>query len=440
MLFYNYIRIICTMKNHLTLNPVKKIQGELNLPGSKSISNRVLLLSALSSGKTILKNLLYSDDIKCMLDALSRLGISIQVDQKKSECIIQGNAGPLFCKKKITLFLGNAGTAMRPLLAVLSLKKNKVILTGDKRMQERPIHHLVDSLRQGGADINYLSKDKFPPLYVKGGFIGGKIIVDGTISSQFLSSLLIAAPLAKINTEITIQGKLVSKPYINLTISLMKIFGIKIKISNDFNFFYISGNQMYTSPKKYFIESDISSATYFLAAAAIKGSYIKINGIKKNSIQGDIDFLRILKKIGVSITWEKNSVICKKKQLLGITIDCNHIPDAAMTLAMIGLFSNEYIHIKNIYNWRVKETDRLHAMTTELRKIGANVQEGNDFIIVHPVKKFLHAKINTYNDHRIAMCFSLISLSGVPVTLLNPTCVNKTFPSFFKKFYSICHF
>ncbi|VFP79210.1 3-phosphoshikimate 1-carboxyvinyltransferase [Buchnera aphidicola] len=428
------------MQKSLTLKSIKYVNGELNLPGSKSISNRVLLLSALSTGNTILKNLLYSDDVNHMLNALLKLGISFFLNKDKSICKIKGISGPLFSKKKITLFLGNAGTATRPLLAVLSLKKNKIILTGDDRMKERPIFHLVDSLQKGGANISYLNKKEYLPVYIKGGFSGGEITVNGTVSSQFLSSLLIAAPLAQLDTKIVVEGGLVSKPYIDLTINLMRKFGIIVDILDNYKYFYIKGNQKYISPGEYFIESDVSSATYFLAAAAIKGGSVKINGIKKDSIQGDIDFVSVLKKMGASIIWNENSLICMKNNLFGITIDCNHIPDAAMTIAMLGLFSNTFVHIKNIYNWRVKETDRLYAMTTELKKIGANVQEGSDFIIIHPVKKFLHATINTYNDHRIAMCFSLVALSGVPVTLLNPTCVNKTFPLFFEKFYSICHY
>ncbi|VFP83689.1 3-phosphoshikimate 1-carboxyvinyltransferase [Buchnera aphidicola] len=428
------------MQNSITLKPVNYINGELNLPGSKSISNRVLLLSALSSGQTVIKNLLYSDDVKYMLNALSQLGIKYHLNKNKMECIIQGVSGSLYVKKKITLYLGNAGTAMRPLLAALSLKNNQIILTGDTRMQERPISHLVESLRLGGAIIDYTNKIGYPPLYIQGGFKGGEITVDGTISSQFLSSLLMLAPLAELDTTIIIKDILVSQPYINLTIKLMENFGITVKISDNYKYFYIKGNQKYISPKDYLVESDISSSTYFLAAAAIKGGHVKINNIKKNSIQGDIAFINVLERMGATIIWKGNSLICKRNNLFGITMDCNHIPDAAMTIAMLGLFSDQLVYIKNIYNWRVKETDRLYAMTTELRKIGANVQEGKDFIVIHPVKKFLHATIDTYNDHRIAMCFSLIALSGVPVTLLNPTCVNKTFPSFFEKFHSICQY
>lgn len=428
------------MQKQITLEPIKYVSGTIDLPGSKSISNRILLISAMSNGITKIKNLLYSDDVQHMLNALKKLGISYILNKHKKNCIIKGIGQALFSNQKKKLFLGNAGTAMRPLLAALSLKKNNIILTGNDRMQERPIHHLVDALRQGGAKIKYLKNKEFPPVLIKGGFNGGSITINGTISSQFLSSLLIIAPLAISNTYITVNGDLVSKPYIDLTIHLMKIFGIKIDVESNYKYFKIISNQKYISPKSYNIESDLSSATYFLAAAAIKGGEIKIFNIKKNSIQGDIYFINILEKMGAIIQWEKDYIICKKNNLNGIEIDCNHIPDAAMTIAMLGLFSKTSVYIKNIYNWRVKETDRLYAMATELRKVGAIVTEGNDFIIVSAPKKFLHAVINTYNDHRIAMCFSLVALSGTPVTLLNPSCTNKTFPQYFQKFCSICKY
>ncbi|AEH39786.1 3-phosphoshikimate 1-carboxyvinyltransferase [Buchnera aphidicola (Cinara tujafilina)] len=416
-------------QNQITLKPIKYISGNItNLPGSKSISNRVLLLSALCTGDTTLLNLLSSDDVKYMLHALKALKVKYIIDGNK--CIIHGSGQTLFCNQKLKLFLGNAGTAMRPLLAALSLYNNNVILDGEKRMQERPINHLVDALRQGGATITYLKNINFPPVLVKGGFVGGSIIIEGTISSQFLSSLLMMAPLATNNTYITVKGALVSIPYITLTINLMKIFGITIKTCSKYRHFEITGNQNYVTPGLYYIENDTSSATYFLAAAAIKGGEVKIKGIKRDSIQGDVKFSEVLSTIGANIIWNNNSIICRKGNLKGIEIDCNHIPDAAMTLAMIGLFSNQPVYIKNIYNWRVKETDRLQAMTKELKKVGGVIEEGRDYIIVSAPKKFLHAKINTYNDHRIAMCFSLVALSGVPVTLLNPSCVNKTFPQY----------
>ncbi|WP_342270859.1 3-phosphoshikimate 1-carboxyvinyltransferase [Buchnera aphidicola] len=420
------------MKKKLCIPITNFVSGKVSLPGSKSISNRVLLLSALSVGTTKLKNLLNSDDTQYMLLALKNLGISYTLKNHNTECKILGSFKNFQNIKNKKLFLGNAGTVMRPLVSVLSLGNNDLILTGNSRMQERPIKHLIDALCQGGANIEYCKKKNYPPIHIKGGFKGGKITIKGTISSQFLSSLLIMAPLAKFETNIFILGELVSKPYVDLTIHLIKKFGVNIKILKNYLHFQISGNQTYKTPKNYFIEGDASSATYFLAAAAIKGGSVEVEGLSKNSIQGDKNFYKVLKLMGAIIKWKNNSIICTRGFLKGIKIDLNHMPDAAMTVAILGLFSETDVYIKNIYNWRVKETDRLTAMSTELRKVGATVIEGKDFLHVFPPKKFISAVINTYNDHRIAMCFSLVSLSGVKIKILNPECVNKTFPKFFQ--------
>ncbi|QCI23313.1 3-phosphoshikimate 1-carboxyvinyltransferase [Buchnera aphidicola] len=424
------------MQNSLTLNPISFINGTVHLPGSKSISNRVLLLSAISKGTTYLHNLLFSDDTKYMLNTLRIFGINIVLSNNNTVCRIKGQAKPLYIEKKTSLFLGNAGTAMRPLSAILSLSNNDILLTGDDRMKERPIKHLVNALRQGGANIKYSETNNYPPIHIQGGFSGGNITINGSISSQFLTALLIASPLAIIDSKITIKGNLVSKPYIDMTLKLISQFGINI-INDSYNCFYIKGRQQYQSPGDYFIEGDASSASYFLAAAAIKGGSVCVTGIGENSIQGDVKFSSILKKMGAFITVGNNFICCKKGTLYGIDLDMNDIPDAAMTVAMVALFSIGETIIRNIYNWRVKETDRLSAMSAELRKIGAIVNEGNDFIHIIPPKKFFYANINTYNDHRIAMCFSLIALSNVKVTLLNPNCVNKTFPHYFKELHCI---
>lgn len=426
------------MEKILTIHPIRNIFGTINIPGSKSISNRALLLSALSSGTTILKNLLNSDDTQYMMYALKKLNIKYEYCDSQNECKIIGKSNFLYIKDKIELFLGNAGTVMRPLTAALSLKNNNknIILNGDKRMQERPINDLVDALRQGGAKIHYLNKLNFPPILIQGGFIGGKITISGNLSSQFLSSILIIAPLSSINTKIIVKGNLVSKPYIDITLNLMKNFGIVVK-NNNYITFDILANQIYKSPGEYLIEGDASSASYFFAAAAIKGGTINIKGINQNSIQGDIKFLNILEKMGAYIEYKDNSITCSKKKLFGIDIDANNIPDAAMTIAIVALFAKGKTILRNIYNWRIKETDRLHAMSIELRKIGANVYEGYDYICIDPPKKFNYAIIDTYNDHRMAMCFSLIALSNRPISILNPQCISKTFPNYFKYFNSI---
>ncbi|WP_343187593.1 3-phosphoshikimate 1-carboxyvinyltransferase [Buchnera aphidicola (Periphyllus koelreuteriae)] len=426
-------------KKKIIINSPIKIKGEIFLPGSKSITNRALLLSAISKGKTCLKNILYSDDVKYMLNALKLLGIKYILSKNNTICNIYGSGLKFPKNKDLTLFLGNAGTAVRSLLSVLSIKNNNIIITGDKRMKKRPIKHLVQALIQGQSKITYLKKKNFLPVQTNGNFKGGKIYLNGSISSQFLTALLISSPLAKKNTKIFIIGTLVSKPYIDITIKMIKSFGIIIKNDN-YKIFSILGNQIYKSPKKYYIEGDASSASYFLSAAAIKGGTVKINGIGKNSIQGDIQFSSVLKKMGAKIYLGKKYIKCTKNKLKGIDMDMNHIPDAAMTIAITALFAKGKTIIRNIYNWRVKETDRLHAMSTELKKVGAQIKEGKDFLIIKPPKKFNKVEIKTYNDHRMAMCFSLVCLSKKSVTILNPKCINKTFPTFFSDFFSLCKY
>ncbi|XBC44143.1 MAG: 3-phosphoshikimate 1-carboxyvinyltransferase [Buchnera aphidicola (Schlechtendalia peitan)] len=425
------------MKDSLTLNAISFINGIIHLPGSKSISNRALLLSAMSHGVTVLKNLLLSDDTRHMLNALKVFGINFTFSKNNTICTIKGKAQPLYINQEITLFLGNSGTSMRSLTAILSLSNNNILLTGDERMKERPIKHLVNALQKGGAIIKYSEKKNYPPIKIQGGFSGGNIIIDGSISSQFLTALLISAPLAILDSTIMVKGTLVSKPYIDITLKLIRIFGIDIK-NDSYTCFYIKGRQRYISPVNYSIEGDASSASYFLAAAAIKGGSVCVTGIGKNSIQGDVKFSNILRKMGSFITIGNNFVCCRGGgELHGIDMNLNDIPDAAMTIAIVALFSIGNTIIRNIYNWRVKETDRLSAMSAELRKIGALIHEGNDYICISPPKKFLYASINTYNDHRIAMCFSLIALANTKITLLNPNCVNKTYPNYFKELNSI---
>uniref|UniRef100_UPI00117B88F9 3-phosphoshikimate 1-carboxyvinyltransferase n=1 Tax=Gilliamella sp. Nev6-6 TaxID=3120252 RepID=UPI00117B88F9 len=417
----------------LTIQPIKRFNGTINLPGSKSVSNRALLLSALSQGDTRLTNLLDSDDVRYMLDALTALGVKYQLSHDRTICDIEGVGGKLCSSHALELFLGNAGTAMRPLAAALCLGHNNIVLTGEPRMKERPIGHLVDALRQGGAKIDYLENDGYPPLHIHGGFIGGKIQVDGSVSSQFLTALLMAAPLAEQDTEITIIGDLVSKPYIDITLKMMTIFGVTV-VNQNYQTFMIKANQSYQSPKNYLVEGDASSASYFLAAAAIKGGTVRVTGIGKESLQGDTQFAHVLEKMGAKVTWADDYIECSHGQLNGIDMDMNHIPDAAMTIATTALFAKGKTTIRNIYNWRVKETDRLYAMATELRKVGAMVEEGRDYITIEPPAKLAHAEIETYNDHRIAMCFSLVSLSDTPVTILDPKCTMKTFPDYFEQF------
>ncbi|WGE63872.1 3-phosphoshikimate 1-carboxyvinyltransferase [Actinobacillus equuli subsp. haemolyticus] len=422
----------------ITLAPISRVEGEINLPGSKSLSNRALLLAALAKGTTKVTNLLDSDDIRHMLNALRALGVNYSLSEDKTICTVEGIGGAFNWQNGLSLFLGNAGTAMRPLTAALCLKgaaEAEVILTGEPRMKERPIKHLVDALRQAGASVQYLENEGYPPVAIRNsGLKGGKVQIDGSISSQFLTALLMAAPLAEGNMEIEILGELVSKPYIDITLAMMKDFGVNVE-NQYYQTFVVNGNQSYISPEKYLVEGDASSASYFLAAGAIKGK-VKVTGIGKNSIQGDRLFANVLEAMGAKITWGDDFIQAEQGELKGVDMDMNHIPDAAMTIATTALFAEGETVIRNIYNWRVKETDRLAAMATELRKVGATVEEGEDFIRIQPLPltQFQHADIATYNDHRMAMCFSLIALSDTPVTILDPKCTAKTFPTYFNEF------
>ncbi len=426
------------MLKSLTLSPIALINGVVRLPGSKSISNRALLLAAMAEGTTRLHNLLDADDTRCMLHALKTLGVECRffASAAYNACEINGTGGALSANSApsgslpLTLFLGNAGTALRPLAAALSLKNNSVILTGETRMTQRPVGHLVDALRQGGAEIDYPGQENYPPLHIAGGFRGGTLTLQGSVSSQFLTALLMAAPLAPLDSDIHIQGSLVSAPYIDITLDLMKTFGIDV-IHQDYRVFHLKGRQRYRAPGDYWIEGDASSASYFLAAAAIKGGTVRVMGAGKKSVQGDIHFADALEKMGARISWGSDCIQCSRGELSGIDMDVNHIPDAAMTLATTALFASGPTRLRNIANWRVKETDRLSAMATELRKVGATVEEGEDFIYIIPPKQLIEAKIDTYRDHRLAMCFSLLALSDRAVTIRDPECVAKTFPDYF---------
>jgi len=425
--------------NTLTLKPISKIDGEINLPGSKSLSNRALLLAALAEGTTKITNLLESDDTRHMLNALKQLGINYTLSEDKKECSIVGNAGALHCDTAQELFLGNAGTAMRPLCAALCLGEGSYLLTGEPRMKERPIGHLVDALRQAGADISYIENEGYPPLQIEaGGLKGGEVSIDGAISSQFLTALLMAAPMAKNDMHITIIGELVSKPYIDITLHIMQAFGVEVE-NNDYKTFTVKAGQTYKAVESFMVEGDASSASYFLAAAAIKGGTVKVTGIGRNTIQGDVQFVDVLEIMGARVEWGDTYISVTRDALNAIDMDFNHIPDAAMTIATMALFCEGTTTLRNIYNWRVKETDRLYAMATELRKVGAEVEEGEDYLKITSPKVLKHAAIDTYDDHRMAMCFSLLALDPVSVTINEPECTAKTFPTYFDVLKSISH-
>ncbi|EAQ64621.1 3-phosphoshikimate 1-carboxyvinyltransferase [Marinomonas sp. MED121] len=427
--------------NALTLGPLSNANGEIQIPGSKSLSNRILLLAALAKGETKITNLLDSDDIRHMLDALTSLGVSYQLSDNGTSCTVQGVAGPLSNATDNTisadLFLGNAGTAMRPLTAALCLGKGEYLLHGEPRMHERPIGDLVIALRQLGADVEYQGEENYPPLKIRAnGIQGGEVSIKGNISSQFLTAILMSAPLAQNDLTIHVDGELVSKPYIDITLHVMKQFGVDVENQN-YQSFVVKGNQTYVSPGEIMVEGDASSASYFLAAAAIAGGTIKVHGIGTDSVQGDVKFAEVLAAMGANISYGPTWVKASKGELNGVDLDMNHIPDAAMTIATTALFAKGPTRIRNIYNWRVKETDRLNAMATELRKLGATVDEGEDYIYVEPLADVQHAAIDTYNDHRIAMCFSLVAFSNSQVTINDPGCTSKTFPTYFDLFKKI---
>ncbi|TCT07101.1 3-phosphoshikimate 1-carboxyvinyltransferase [Paralcaligenes ureilyticus] len=428
----------------LRLPSARTARGELILPGSKSISNRVLLLAALAQGATRLEGLLDSADTRVMLAALRQLGVSID-SVGPTQVEIRGEAP--FAVRQAALFLGNAGTAFRPLTAVLALMGGDYQLSGVPRMHERPIGDLVDALTALGADIQYLGEQGYPPLAIHAGAIkgGGAIRVKGSVSSQFLTALLVAAPLlagvAHKAVAIEVEGELISKPYIAITLNLMARFGVAVQ-REGWKRFTIPAGAFYRSPGTLAIEGDASSASYFMALGAIGGGPVRIQGVGSQSIQGDMAFADTLEEMGAVVTCHATAIevsgvqVARGERLRAFDSDFNLIPDAAMTAAALALYADGPCTLRNIGSWRVKETDRIHAMHIELAKLGARVESGPDWIRVHPVAKdqWRAASIATYDDHRMAMCFSLAAFSPVPVTILDPECVGKTFPDYFAVF------
>ena len=432
----------------LDLPFAKNAQGAVRLPGSKSISNRILLLAALAEGVTEIHDLLVSDDTARMLDALTKLGITVTQTDKNDYTVTGGHG--IFPIKEVDLFLGNAGTAFRPLVAVLSLMQGHYRLSGVPRMHERPIADLVDALRQLGADIRYLGNPGFPPLEIKPAALSApddiqNVTVKGDVSSQFLTGLLMALPLSEKRSIINVSGTLISQPYIELTLAQMRRFGVQVEHSG-WQQFVIPAQQKYRSPGRIFVEGDASSASYFLAAGAIGQGPVRVQGVGRDSVQGDIRFAAALEMMGAKISMGDNWIEASagarngEAKLRAIDLDCNHIPDAAMTLAVTALFAESTTTLRNIASWRQKETDRLAAMSTELRKLGAIVEEGADYLRITPPAHGLipNAAIDTYDDHRMAMCFALASF-GAPVRINDPSCVAKTFPDYFEKFSQIIH-
>ena len=420
----------------ITLAPIKKISGEVALPGSKSLSNRALLLSALAHGETGLTNLLRSDDTEQMVTALRQLGVNIELNDSWSKCTVSGNGGLFAEPAEHSFFLGNAGTAIRPLTCILALIPGKYTIDGDQYMRERPIEHLGDALVQLGVNVHYEQEHGYPPLTVIGGNIdGGKVEIPGNISSQFLTALLLSLPLAQKDSAIKVIGEQVSKPYLKITLDIMKQFGVTAS-HQQYQSFEIPGRQQYQSPGSYMIEGDASSASYFFGAAAIAGD-IRVTGIGTHSVQGDVAFVDVMEQMGATVNKSAEWIDVSSGPLHGVDVDLNHIPDAAMTVATVALFARGKTRIRNIYNWRVKETDRMHAMATELRKLGATVETGDDYIVIDPPEELKPAPIDTYGDHRVAMAFSLAALGNKAITINDPDCTRKTFPDFFEVLASV---
>lgn len=425
----------------LDLPPALGATGSVRLPGSKSISNRSLLLAALAEGQTEIRDLLASDDVDRMLEALSALGIVWERDEANGSCRVNG-AGGCFPMLAADLFLGNAGTAFRPLTAVLALCGGTYRLSGVARMHERPVGDLVDALAQLGATIEYDGESGYPPLTIRPGDLHATplVTVRGDVSSQFLTALLMALPLHGGGATIEVVGDLISKPYVLITLELMARFGVHVR-REGWQRFVIPADACYRSPGVLFVEGDASSASYFLAAGAIGGGPVRVEGVGRDSIQGDVRFVEALAQLGARVEVGDNWIEARGPEgggrLKAFDLDLNHIPDAAMTLAVAALFADGPCTLRNIASWRVKETDRLAAMATELRKVGAEVEEGADCLRVVPPRALVAAAIDTYDDHRIAMCFSLVTLGACRVRINDPKCVNKTFPSYFDEFAAI---
>ena len=423
--------------NHLDLPPLRRAVGTVRLPGSKSISNRMLLLAALSEGETEIRDLLDSDDTRVMLAALAKVGVGVTA-LGDNAYRVSGCAGA-FPGKAADLFMGNAGTAIRPLTAALALSGGHYTLSGVPRMHERPIGDLVDGLRQIGCDVRYAGNDGYPPLEIfpAAARLAAPIKVRGDVSSQFLTALLMALPLTGEKAVIEMTTELISKPYIEITLNLMARFGVTVE-REGWARFTIPAGQRYRSPGLLHVEGDASAASYFLAAGAIGGGPVRVEGVGRNSIQGDVKFADALEAMGARIVRGDNFIKATAPasgKLKAFDLDLNHIPDAAMTLGVAALFADGRCTLRNIASWRVKETDRIAAMATELRKLGATVEEGVDYLAILPAPTLTpHAVIDTYDDHRMAMCFSLAALGGVPVRINEPGCVAKTFPHYFDAF------
>jgi 3-phosphoshikimate 1-carboxyvinyltransferase len=424
----------------LDLPRVTRAAGSIALPGSKSISNRTLLLAALAAGTTRLERLLDSDDTRVMRDALEALGVRVEPHGSVESVSVTGiGPGAGFPVKKADIFLGNSGTSARSLAAVLAFCDGHYRLSGVARMHERPIGDLVAALAAAGAQVQWLGTPGFPPLAIAPRRRAPltALRIKGDVSSQFVSGLLMALPLAKAAAAVEIAGDLVSRPYIDLTIAQMAQFGVRVE-REGWKRFSIAADARYASPGTLHVEGDASSASYFLAAGALGGGPVRVEGVGPKSVQGDVAFTKVLEAMGVAVRFGDDWIeSAGRLPLRAFDLDMNLIPDAAMTAAILALFANGASTLRNIASWRVKETDRIAAMATELRKLGASVEEGPDWLRIRPPASSnasASVGIDTYDDHRMAMCFSLASFGPVPIRIHDPGCVSKTFPGYFDAF------
>ncbi|MGR3219054.1 MAG: 3-phosphoshikimate 1-carboxyvinyltransferase [Candidatus Anammoxibacter sp.] len=414
----------------IEIKPVKNIDAVIKVPGSKSYTNRALIIGALAEGNTVINNALFSDDTKYMIAALTDLGIDVAEDNDKRKIFINGHGGKIPCKSS-NLFVGNAGTAMRFLTAMLTTSNGVYIIDGVERMRSRPINDLLDGLNQLGGNVSSNNGAGCPPVLIKPGPLkGGACNIKGNLSSQYISAILMAAPYAKSDVTINITGDLVSKKYVDMTLALMEYFGVSVE-NESYKKFFIKKNQQYTA-KEYYVEADASSASYFLAAAAITKGRVRIEGLGNNSIQGDICFVDLLEKMGCKIKKGEDFIEITGGELKGIDVDMSNMPDVAQTLAVVAVFAKGKTRVRNVGNLRIKETDRIAGVVNELQRVGVKCTEHDDGFEIEPSVPHA-AEIETYDDHRMAMSFALIGLVVDGIKIKNPECVTKTFPGFFEE-------
>lgn len=429
--------------------PVHHAEGTVTLPGSKSLSNRVLLLASLAKGKCVVQNVLDSDDVRHMVAALSQLGVTLEPDWQSACITVHGSngsfkAGGSSSSDATQLNLGNAGTAMRPLCAAVAAAGHGwYMLDGVERMRERPIQGLVDALAQLGSGAECLHNTGCPPVQIYAhGLKGGRVDVDGRTSSQYITALLMASPFAHADVDINVTNGLISKPYVDMTAQLMQRFGADVVVADESHERWHVRPGAYAAPAKAFVEGDASSASYFLGLAAVGGGRVQVHGCGEDSLQGDVRFADVLRKMGCTVHWEASSIEVASPAdgiLHGVDEDCGDIPDAAMTLAVLALFAHSPTVIRNVASWRVKETERMLAMKREIAKLGGTLEELSEGkCMIHPPATLQFATIDTYDDHRMAMAFSLAAAGCADgVAIRDPACVAKTFPSFFDALHSV---